>query len=142
VFIRELIRPDGYPVRTWTWAEAVARLDSFKGNAIKPMRDFVAQIAGSPYAASLFPASSMDAVLIGRIPNFPAFEPHLRLWYNWRTGQVEFIYLVDPYSNARWTTQVPIERAFIHFQHLMLRRPRWFRGEHGSNKSLERTREG
>jgi hypothetical protein len=104
------------------------------------MRDFVAQIAGSPYAASLFPASSMDAVLIGRIPNFPAFEPHLRLWYNWRTGLVEFVYLVDPYSNALWKTQVPIERAFIHFQHLMLRRLRWFRGEHGSNKSLERTR--
>jgi hypothetical protein len=120
------------------------RLDQFKGNALKPMRDFIAQIADSRFAAALFPASSMDAVLVGRIPDFPCFEPHLRLWYNWRTRQVEFTYVVDPYSQATWTTKVPIERAFIHFQHVMFRRLRWFRGrsEHGSNTSLERTREG
>jgi hypothetical protein len=140
VFIRELIRPTGHPIRTWSWAEQVQRLEEFKGNALKPMRNFVAEISASPYADSLFPAPSMDAVLVGRVPNFPCFEPHLRLWYNWRSGQVEFTYVVDPYSQATWTTKVPIDRAYIHFQHIMLRRLRWFSaGVHRSNASFERT---
>jgi hypothetical protein len=143
VFIRELIRPDGYPVRTWTWAEAVARLDGFEGTSLKPMRDFMGQIAASPYAESLFTAPSMNAVLVGRIPNFPGYEPHLRMEYNRRTRAVEFSYVVDPYSQQIWRTQAPIARAFTHFEHLMQRRLRWFRKQpHGSNKSLERTREG
>ena len=132
MFSRELIRPAGYPVRTWTWAEAVARLDGFHGTTLRPMRDFVAQIAVSPYAQALFVASSMDAVLVGRIPNFPCFEPHLRMEYNSRTRTVEFTYVVDPYSQQIWHTQAPIARAFTHFEHLMSRRLRWFRKQpHG-----------
>jgi len=50
------------------------------------------------------------------------------------------IHMGDARDVLRGLTPSSIERAFIHFQHLMLRRLRWFRGEHGSNKSLERTR--
>ena len=143
MFIRELIRPAGFPWRTWSWKEAVARLDGFKGPTLKPMRDFVAQIAASPYADALFTAPSMDVVLVGRIPNFSCYEPHLRMEYNSGTRAVEFTYIVDPYSQLTWRTQAPIAKAFAHFEHLMHRRLRWFRKQpHGSNKSLERTREG
>jgi len=134
VFIRELVRPAGYPVRTWTWQEAVARLDGFTGGTLKPMRDFVAQIAGLPYAEALFTAPSMDVVLVGRIANFSCYEPHLRMEYNRRTRAVEFTYVVDPCSNQMWKTQAPIARAFTHFEYLMQRRLRWFRKQpHGPN---------
>ena len=106
------------------------------------MRDLIAEIAASPYASGLFPAASMDAVLVGRIPNFPCNEPHLRIWYNYITRQVTFTYFVEPFSNQRWEVKVPVGRAYAHFQHLMLRRLRWFRDRgHGSNTSLERTRD-
>ena len=84
----------------------------------------------------------MDAVLIGRIENFPCGEPHLRLWYNYITKQVVFTYFADLYAQ-RWETKVPIGRAYDHFHHLMIRRLRWFRDPgHRPNKSLERTRAG
>jgi hypothetical protein len=127
VFNRELIRPDGYPIRTGAWANAVTRLEGLEGAALRPMRDFVAEIAASPYAGLVYPASSMDAVLVVRLPNFSCYEPHLRMQYNFRTRQITFTYWVDPYSGQRWTTQVPIGRAFAHFEHLMLRRLRWCR---------------
>jgi len=123
----ELSRPAGYKIRTWTWPEAVARLDEFTGTALQPMRDFVAEIAASPYSGLLFPAASMDAVLVGRIPNFSCYEPHLRMKYAFRTRQVTFLYWADPYSQQTWTTRAPITRAFAHFEHLMLRRLRWCR---------------
>lgn len=127
MFIRELIRPTGYPILTSTWTKAVTRLDGFKGTELRPMRDFVAEIAASPYAGLLYPASSMDAVLVGRVPNFSCFEPYLRMQYNFRTRQLTFTYWVDPASGQSWTTKVPISRAFVHFEHLMLRRLRWCR---------------
>jgi len=123
----ELSRPAGYKIRTWTWPEAVARLEGFSGNSLRPMRDFVAEIAASPYAALLFPAASMDGVLVGRIPDFSCYEPHLFMRYDVRTRRVTFTYWVDPYSQQRWTTQAPVGRAFAHFEHLMLRRLRWCR---------------
>jgi hypothetical protein len=100
------------------------------------MRDFIAQVAASPYAQQLFPCASMDAVLIGRVPHFSSYEPHLRVWYNSRTRQFKFTYIADPASNERWETQAPASRVFVHFEHLMLRRLRWFR----SNKIMEPTR--
>ena len=123
----ELSRPAGYKIRTWTWAEAVARLEEFRGNVLRPMRDFVAEIAASPFAELLFPAASMDAVLVARTPDFSCYEPHLRMKYDFRTRQVTFLYLVDPSSQQTWKTQVPVSRAFAHFEHLMLRRLRWCR---------------
>jgi hypothetical protein len=125
-----------YRHRTWTWQEAVARLEGFRGKALRPMRDFIAEVAASPYAQALFPCASMDAVLIGRVPDFSSFEPHLRVWYNARTQQVKFTYIADPVSSDRWETRVPVGRAYVHFEHLMLRRLRWFR----SNKTMAPTR--
>jgi hypothetical protein len=122
---RELSHPAGYRIRTWTWAEAVARLEEFTGADLLPMRDFIAEIAASPYAGLLFPAASMDTVLVARIPDFSCSEPHLRMKYDFQTRQVTFLCWVDPYSQQTWTTQVPIGRAFAHFEHLMLCRLRW-----------------
>ena len=105
------------------------------------MQRFIAEIAASPFSSGLFPAASMDAVLVGRIENFPVNEPHLRLWYNYITRQVTFTYFSDTYA-PRWETKVPVARAFEHFRHLMVRRLRWYRDRgHGSNTSLERTRD-
>src|SRR4029453_813557 len=108
-----------YHYRTWTWEDAIARLDGFRGRTLRPMRDFIAQVASSQYAQALFPCASMDAVLIGRVPDFSPYEPHLRIWYNSRTRQVKFTYITDPASNERWETQAPVSRAFVHFDHLM-----------------------
>ena len=127
MFHRELVRPTGYPIRTWTWTEAIQHLDEFRGTTLRPMRDFVAAIAGSAYARFLFPGASMDAVLIGRLPDFNSYEPHLRIHYTPRTRLVTFTYFTDPYSYQRWTTNTPMSRAFSHFEHLMLRRLRWCR---------------
>jgi len=127
MFHRELVRSTGYPIHTWTWTEAIELLDSFRDTRFRPMRDFVAAIAASAYARFLFPGASMDAVLIGRVPDFNCYEPHLRIQYNPRTGQVTFTYFTDPNSNQRWTTNTPMNRAFSHFEHLMLRRLRWCR---------------
>jgi hypothetical protein len=127
MFHRELVRPAGYPIHTFTWTEAIAHLDDFCGTNFRAMRDFVAAIAGSAYSRFLFPCSTMDAVLIGRPPDFNSYEPHLRIQYNPRTRQMTFTYFTDPYSYQRWTTNTPINRAFAHFEHLMLRRLRWCR---------------
>jgi hypothetical protein len=126
MFHRELVRPPGYTIPTRTWTEVIANLDGF-GAPLRPMRDFVAAIAGSDYARFLFPCSSMDAILIGRLPDFSCYEPHLRTQYNPRTRQVTFTYFTDPYSGQRWTTNTPMNRVFSHFEHLMLRRLRWCR---------------
>jgi len=113
-----------YHIRTFTWTEAIEHLDGLCGTTFRPMRDFVAAIAASAYSRFLFPGSSMDAVLIGRLPDFNSYEPHLCIQYNPRTQQVTFTYFTDPYSYQRWTTNTPIIRAFAHFEHLMLRRLR------------------
>jgi hypothetical protein len=105
------------------------------------MRDFVAEVAASPYARALFPCASMDAVLIGRVPDFSLYEPHLRILFNARTRQFKFTYLADPVSSERWETRAPVGRAYAHFEHLMLRRLRWFRVSAAwSNKAMEPTR--
>jgi hypothetical protein len=88
------------------------------------MRDFGAAIA---YSQFLLPSSSMDAVLIGRLPDFDSYESHLRIQCNSHTRQVTFTYFTDPYSDQRWITNAPINRAFADFEHLMLRRLRWCR---------------
>jgi hypothetical protein len=141
VITRTYNRAYGYPCRTWTWQEQVARIEGFRGHALRPMRDFIAEVASSPYARALFPCASMDAVLIGRVPNFSSYEPHLRVWYNCRSRQFKFTYCADPASNERWETQAPAGRAYAHFEHLMLRRLRWFRPAMAwSNKTMEPTR--
>lgn len=116
-----------YPYRTSTWPDQVARIEQFEGQLLRPMRDFTTEVAASAYARALFPCASMDTLLIGRVPDFSACEPHLRVWFNARTRQFEFTYVSNPASNERWETRAPIGRAYAHFEHLMLRRLRWFR---------------
>jgi len=109
------------------------------------MRDFVAAVSRSPYAIALFPSPGVHAVRIGRIAGFPASEPHLSVHYDRGGRYFEFTYVENPFSNDNWKTRVPSGRAFQSFEHLMLRRLRWFTRSYTkarSNKSLERTREG
>jgi hypothetical protein len=139
-----LRRPFFSPTYTTTWDEAVAAIDSFKVPALGPMREFVAAIARSPFAAGLFPSPGVHAVLIGRIPSFPPNEPHLSVHYDRGNRHFEFTYVENPFARDNWKTRVPIGRAFPHFEHLMLRRLRWFTRSNAvarSNKSLERTRD-
>jgi len=58
-----------------------------------------------------------------------------------RSRQFKFTYYADPASNERWETQAPAGRAYAHFEHLMLRRLRWFRPATAwSNQTMEPTR--
>jgi hypothetical protein len=42
MFHRELVRPGGYPIHTFTWTEAIAHLDDFRATNFRHRRDFVA----------------------------------------------------------------------------------------------------
>ena len=126
-----------FPCRTWTWPEQIARIEQFEGTSLLPLRDFIKEVAASPYAAALFPASSMDAFLIGRTANFSHHEPHLRVWYNSVTRQFKFTYIQNQSLKRLWETSAPKGRAFAHFEYLMQRRLRWFRSAIGSNNSFE-----
>ncbi len=140
-----LHRPAGSPTLTTTWDEAVSILKTHAIPTIAPLVSFVESVAASPYAAGLFPSPGVFQFLIGRIPAFPANEPHLVVMYDRERRQFEFSYVVDPYSCQIWNTKAPVSRVFQHFEHLMLRRLRWFSRPVAlarSNKSLERTREG
>lgn len=121
-----LHRPAGYPSFTTTWDEAVNILAAHDIPLIAPLVKFAEQVARSPYASGTFPSPGVFHFLIGRIPGFPAYEPHLRLVFDRVKRDFEFSYLSDPYSREVWTTRAPSLRAFQHFEHLMLRRLRWF----------------
>jgi len=140
-----LRRPHFAPTFTTTWEQAVAILDSYKVGALVPMREFVAAVSRSPYASALFPSPGVHSVRIGRISSFPANEPHLSVRYDRGSRHFEFTYVENPFAKDNWTTRVPIARAFPHFEHLLLRRLRWFTRGNAvarSNTSFERTREG
>ncbi len=117
----------GITWHTQSWAAVDDRLAQFRGAQLAPMRSFIAEIAASPYAQGLFPCSSMDSLRIARIPDFSDYEPHIWVWYNSATRQFRFTYFDAPGTGSPcWETRAPAMRGFPHFEHLLLRRLRWF----------------
>ncbi len=117
----------GIPWHTQPWSAVAERFARLRGSRLAPMRNFIAEVAASPYAQGLFPCCSMDSLRIARIPDFSDYEPHIWVWYNSATCQFRFTYFDAPRTGgSRWETHAPAMRGFAHFEHLLLRRLRWF----------------
>ena len=112
--------------QTQSWPEIVACFAGFYGDELAPMRNFVSAISATPFAGPLSPCASMDVLLVGRHSNFSSSEPHLRIWYNSSSRQFQFSYCIDGAKRSAWETKVPAAEAIQHFEHLLLRRLRWF----------------
>ena len=118
--------------RTHTWEYVLGSLRKLAAaNAyFEPMRDAMAQLAASPYAAGLYPVLSMHTVRLYQNEHYSAFDEELRLDFEdaefvlrHRSGSTPVPQFAKSKVAGVWVKRGPqamplLERAFHHL--------RWF----------------
>lgn len=117
------------PVRTSTWSEIEGfyeRLVSESMWPIEPMRDFVQFVSASPYAKGLFPATSHDVLMLGRVANFQRGDNELQVGFDGIRQTFLFTYTQRPDETQPWSRECAASQGVITFERLLHKRLRWF----------------
>jgi len=93
---------------------------------IEPMAALVQFIAQSPYAKSLFPATSHAALLIGRVADFERGDSMLEVRFVPESQCFVFTYTQSPNETERWSRKCAAGEGQAVFERLLHKRLRWF----------------
>lgn len=124
-----------YTYKTHSWTEIVERYRELVQDyawPIQPMLDLVTFIADSPYAAGLFPLTSMDRLRIGRHPDFQPCIEELVIDFDMHKQLFVFSYWSHPALRKPWQRQYTPEASQAALERFLLKYARWFT-RHPSN---------
>jgi len=117
------------PVRTLTWPEIEDFYDHLVSKStwpIEPMCDFVRFVAASPYSKGLFPATSHEVLMLGRVANFQRGDNELQVRFDGNSQTFLFTYTQHPYETEPWSRQCDASEGVVTFERLLHKRLRWF----------------
>ncbi|WP_457282167.1 hypothetical protein [Polaromonas sp. P5_D5] len=116
-------------VGTCTWTEVerfYERLVSDSAWPFVPMLELVRFIASSTYANGLFPATSHEVLLIGRVANFVRHDNELQVAFNAAAQTFSFTYSQRPDETDPWSRSCGVAEGRATFERLLHKRLRWF----------------
>ncbi len=99
-----------------------------------PMLELVKQIAGSVYAAGLYPATSMQTLLIAQSPTFEFGKSVLRIDLDLNQEFFRFQYREKYFGRAPYEKKVTLETAFPTLEDF-LRKRKWFLNSLGAKEN-------
>jgi hypothetical protein len=117
------------PIRTSRWPEIEGfyeRLVSGSAWPFEPMCDFVKFVAASQYARGLFPATSHEVLLLGRVANFQRGDNELQVRFDGTSQTFLFTYTQRPGETEPWSCQCGASEGVVTFERLLHKRLRWF----------------
>lgn len=116
-------------VRKYPWVEVehfYERLVVESAWPFAPMLDLVRFVASSPYAPGLFPATSHEILLLGRVANFLRGDSELQVKFDGTSQTFLFTYTQRPDELKPWMRTCNAGEGRHTFERLLHKRLRWF----------------
>lgn len=115
--------------RTQAWPEVVdfyTALVVERSRPLQPMLSLVQFLASARYGRSLFPCTSDETLLIGRVPNFQAGEGELRIQFDESGQTFRFTYLQRLDDVNPWSRECTADEWRHVLERLLHKRLQWF----------------
>ncbi len=90
------------------------------------MLELVQFIATSRYSPSLFPCTSHDLLLVGRVPDFMPGDNELQIKFSGDTQRFRFTYVQRPHDASPWFRECDAGEWHGVLERLLHKRLRWF----------------
>ena len=116
-------------LRTSTWPEVEHFYERLVNESLwpfEPMLGFVRFVGSSPYAKSLFPATSHEVLLVSRVPDFARGDNELQIAFNGASQVFSFTYTQRPDETEPWSRSCGAPDGRVVFERLLHKRLRWF----------------
>lgn len=117
--------------KTWSWSELEER---FEMAHVQPLRHLVQQISKSRFRDGVFGTISLCDLLIAQKPIFEMGRDMLRISVT-PGGRVRFKYVEFHFLNKCFETESAPGDAFSKFEHIMVKRLKWFFSEEATHSN-------
>lgn len=117
--------------RTLPWPDVVSFYCSLvheRAWHIEPMLELVQFMAGSPYAAALFPYTSHEKLCLGRTADFTSGDGELQIQFYPATQSFTFTYCQSPADFSSWSRECSADEWQPTLERILQKRLRWFHG--------------
>jgi hypothetical protein len=116
-------------LRTSAWAEVEHFYERLVNESAWPfasMLELVRFVASSPYASALFPATSHEVLLLGRVANFVRGDSELQVKFDGTSQTFLFTYTQRPDELKPWSRSCNAGEGLATFERVLHKRLRWF----------------
>lgn len=117
------------PRATRDWPEIVdfyRALVESEHSQFQPMLALVEFLAASRYAPSLFPSTSLETLVVGRVPNFGAGESELRVDFDSDKQEFKFTCSQGSDDQNPWTRECAAAEWPRVLERILHKRLQWF----------------
>ena len=114
---------------TRAWPEIVAQyraLVEVSRWPFGPMAALVEHLAGSRYAASLFPCTSHEILLLGRVPDFESGDGELQVLFDGARQRFTFTYVQRSDDRDPWSRECEASEWPRVLERILHKRLQWF----------------
>jgi hypothetical protein len=115
--------------RTQSWHEIAAfyrELIEERARPLQPMLDLVEFLASPRYGRSLFPCTSGDTLLVGRILDFKPEDGELQIQFDGNEQEFRFTYIQRPDEMNPWSRECEASEWRRVLERVLHKRLQWF----------------